>query len=114
MSNSKDDFSEGQLKGYEDRFQASWLRDELYRVRNFRQTFQSGFWMGAMKAGLQYLFGGMGRKRIKVEPDFRHMKKTQEAAPRPQPHGTTPGDVTVSRRRKSREYGRPTPRRPCR
>ena len=34
----KNDFSEGTLKIYEEKVHKSYIKDELYRVRNFHQT----------------------------------------------------------------------------
>jgi electron-transferring-flavoprotein dehydrogenase len=48
------------LEGYEARFQASWAREELWKVRNFRQAFQRGFFRGMAHTALQYLTGGRG------------------------------------------------------
>jgi len=56
----KGDTSEAQLASYAARFEASWARDELYRVRNFRQAFQSGFFAGLLDAGVQLVTGGRG------------------------------------------------------
>ncbi|MFN0058217.1 MAG: 4Fe-4S dicluster domain-containing protein [Planctomycetota bacterium] len=80
-----DDFSAAKLADYERRFQESWLRTELYKVRNFRQEFKSGFFLGAAKAGIKYLFGGAGKARIPIEADYHEMKKRDRAAPRPAP-----------------------------
>ncbi len=57
---AKDDTSAAGLAGYERRFEASWARDELWRTRNFRQAFQSGFFAGLLDAGLQLVSGGRG------------------------------------------------------
>ena len=34
-----DDTSEARLGRYESRLQESWIRDELWRIRNWRQSF---------------------------------------------------------------------------
>ncbi len=57
---AKDDPSERTLASYAARFEGSWARAELYRVRNFRQAFQSGFFAGLVDAGLQQITGGRG------------------------------------------------------
>jgi electron-transferring-flavoprotein dehydrogenase len=57
---SKDDFSAQTLKGYTDRFEKSWAKDELWQVRNFRQAYQRGFWRGMFHAAAQFLSGGRG------------------------------------------------------
>ena len=38
----KNDFSEGTLKIYEEKVHKSYIKDELYRVRNFHQTLSKG------------------------------------------------------------------------
>jgi electron-transferring-flavoprotein dehydrogenase len=54
------DTSESALAGYAQRFEGSWAREELRRVRNFRQAFQSGFFAGLLDAGVQQVTGGRG------------------------------------------------------
>jgi len=56
----KRDASEGVLQGYAQRFEKSWARQELWKVRNFRQSFQRGFWRGMAHAATQFLTGGRG------------------------------------------------------
>jgi len=48
------------LSGYATRFEGSWAKDELWKVRNFRQAFQSGFFAGMVDAGVQLVTGGRG------------------------------------------------------
>lgn len=79
----KNDYSAATLKSYEERFQKSWLKDELYRIRNFRQDFKSGFLTGAFKAGAKYLLGGAGKDRIHVHADHEEMRRKSEATARP-------------------------------
>ncbi|MDF1800365.1 MAG: electron transfer flavoprotein-ubiquinone oxidoreductase [Planctomycetota bacterium] len=50
------------LKGYVERFEAGWGKTELYGVRNFRQSFQSGFLMGMVDTAVSQLNGGRGLK----------------------------------------------------
>lgn len=56
----RDDFSASTLKIYSDKFENSWAKEELWKVRNFRQAYQRGFWSGMFHAGLQFLSGGRG------------------------------------------------------
>ena len=58
----KNDTSGKGLSGYTTRFEASWAKEELWKVRNFRQAFQSGFFGGFLDAGLQQITGGRGLK----------------------------------------------------
>ena len=55
-----DDGSAAVLSQYADAFEASWARDELWKVRNFRQAFQNSVWAGMAHAGLQYVTNGRG------------------------------------------------------
>ena len=81
----KDDFTDATLSGYERRFEDSWLKKELWKVRNYRQEFKSGFKKGALKAGMKYMLGGIGKDRIPLEADHSEMKKLSEALPSPEP-----------------------------
>ncbi|MFT5284103.1 MAG: electron-transferring-flavoprotein dehydrogenase [Planctomycetota bacterium] len=56
----KNDTSAAGLAGYTRRFEDSWAKKELYRVRNFRQAFQSGFFAAVLDIGLQMITGGRG------------------------------------------------------
>ena len=58
----RNDYSAEVLKGYGEQFEKSWAREELWRVRNFRQAFQKGWWSGIFHAGLQFLSRGRGVK----------------------------------------------------
>ena len=67
---AKDDTTASGLAGYTRRFESSWAKDELYRVRNFRQAFQSGFLAGMLDTGLQMVSGGRGlvaRRRLQAD-----------------------------------------------
>jgi electron-transferring-flavoprotein dehydrogenase len=78
-----DDFSESRLMQYEERFQASWLHTELYRVRNYRQRFKSGFYLGGLISGIEYLLGGFGNKPVLIEADYQEMLPQAQASSRP-------------------------------
>lgn len=82
----KDDFSAESLCSYEERFNNSWLKQELWRVRNYRAEFQGrGFWSGAIRAGIKYVLGGIGKEFIPLKADHDEMLKIQHAEPRPEP-----------------------------
>lgn len=75
----KDDFSAGVLKGMQDRFESSWAKDELYKVRNFHAGFDGGLFAGMMNAGLQMITGGRGFIDGKeTKPDHAHMMPLKE------------------------------------
>jgi electron-transferring-flavoprotein dehydrogenase len=46
------------LAAYDRLVDESFIATDLYRTRNMRLAFKSGFWMGGMKAGLMTLTGG--------------------------------------------------------
>ncbi len=54
-----DDFSEKTLRYFEEKVNASWLYEELYAVRNFHASFQSGRWSALVNGGLQFISGGL-------------------------------------------------------
>ena len=54
------DTSAGRLKGFEDRVNASYVKSELWKVRNFHQGFKHGLWAGLVHSGLQMFTGGHG------------------------------------------------------
>ncbi len=53
-----DDFSSKTLAKYDKKVNESWLREELYPVRNFHGSFQQGRWAALVDGGLQFLTGG--------------------------------------------------------
>ena len=42
----KDDFSATSLSAFQSRVENSWIKEELWKVRNFHQGFEHGFWCG--------------------------------------------------------------------
>jgi electron-transferring-flavoprotein dehydrogenase len=57
---AKGDTSHASLARYTELFEASWARDELWKVRNFHQAFDAGLFAGILDAGLQMVTGGRG------------------------------------------------------
>jgi electron-transferring-flavoprotein dehydrogenase len=75
----KDDYSSKVLAGYPKRVESSWIKDELWKVRNFHQGFEHGLWWGLFNAGLQQVTGGRGlQRRYPSIPGYQQMKKLQE------------------------------------
>ncbi|AXC10892.1 Electron transfer flavoprotein-ubiquinone oxidoreductase [Acidisarcina polymorpha] len=58
-------FSSAQLGDYKRRVDESWIREELYPVRNFHQGFEHGLIDGLVKAGVQQVLRGGN-----LGPDF--------------------------------------------
>jgi electron-transferring-flavoprotein dehydrogenase len=74
---------EAALAAYEDRLRASWLADELRRVRNWRQAFQKGFTLGSLHAGLMWALGGkIFADRLPIHGDAAAMRKGSASAGR--------------------------------
>lgn len=64
----KQDSSESTLKAYEDRVKDSFIKKELYRVRNFHQTLSKGVFASLPLIALQEITGGRGLfDNMKVE-----------------------------------------------
>src|SRR5258705_6422706 len=52
------DASTATLAQFQQKVDASWIKDELWKVRNFHQGFEKGFFAGMFHAGLQQFTGG--------------------------------------------------------
>lgn len=75
----KGDFSAASLGAYQERVESSWIKDELWKVRNFHQGFEHGFWRGMIHAGIQQFTGGRGlHDRYPATPGYTRMKKLSE------------------------------------
>jgi electron-transferring-flavoprotein dehydrogenase len=55
-----EDFSAAKLSAYSAKLDASWIKKELFSVRNFHQAYQKGLWIGLLHTALQYISGGRG------------------------------------------------------
>src|SRR5205823_809521 len=72
----KQDFSAATLSDYQKRVESSWIKDELWKVRNYHQGFEHGFWRGMLHAGLHQITAGRGlRDRYPSTPGYQRMKK---------------------------------------
>ena len=61
------DASSAALAGYQTRVEGSWIKEELYPVRNFHQGFEHGLPSGLFKSGIQQLLGGKN-----LGPDYKN------------------------------------------
>jgi electron-transferring-flavoprotein dehydrogenase len=76
---TKSDSSVATLGQFQQKVEKSWIKDELWKVRNFHQGFEGGFWMGMLNAGLQQITGGRGlRNRARSTHGYMHMKRSAE------------------------------------
>src|ERR1700756_4326768 len=57
---AKQDFSLPMIETFQTRVEKSWIKTELWPVRNFHQGFEQGFVSGMFHAGIQQLTGGRG------------------------------------------------------
>ncbi|MCH7765946.1 MAG: electron transfer flavoprotein-ubiquinone oxidoreductase [Acidobacteria bacterium] len=70
------------LKTFGERVEASWVKKQLWRVRNFHQGFEHGLWRGLLHAGLQFVTGGRGlRNRYRNRAGHEHYKRLSELPP---------------------------------
>jgi electron-transferring-flavoprotein dehydrogenase len=82
----KNDISADCLSSYSRRFQMSQAKRELWRVRNFRQSFQNGFWKGMLHAGFQFFTGGRGlRDPLPMRVETKQMAGLREFPKKPRP-----------------------------
>jgi electron-transferring-flavoprotein dehydrogenase len=69
---------------YEENWREGWVGDELWKVRNYHQGFERGFWAGAFHGALQFITGGRGlHARYPSRPDHEHMRKLAELSAPP-------------------------------
>ena len=73
----EDDTSERALSRYTERLERSWIRDELWRTRNWRASFaRHGYRLGRFHAGLSWVLGGKILKDpLPLHPDHEAMRK---------------------------------------
>ncbi|MGH9732278.1 MAG: 4Fe-4S dicluster domain-containing protein, partial [Candidatus Acidiferrales bacterium] len=76
------DASSNTLSAFQEKIEASWIKTELWAVRNFHQGFHKGLWRGVINAGLQFITGGRGlvdpmRARAGYE-DFKKLDRPLE------------------------------------
>lgn len=76
----KDDLSGAHLATYERRVSESWIKDEMWKVRNFHQAMSKNLYTGMMRSGLQLLLGGADilGGRLRGEAGHERMKKLGE------------------------------------
>jgi electron-transferring-flavoprotein dehydrogenase len=96
----KDDASAATLGKFQRRVETSWIKDELWPVRNFHQGFENGLWAGMFNAGLQQVFRGGPWKRIPSHPGYEKMKSLAslpaDGGPRAYMLGPAKGDSKLT------------------
>jgi electron-transferring-flavoprotein dehydrogenase len=70
------DTSAKQLENYPRKIERSWLKKELWGVRNFHQGFHDGLWKGLVQAGVQFVTGGRGLiDPMRTQPGYKDYDK---------------------------------------
>jgi electron-transferring-flavoprotein dehydrogenase len=84
------DFSAATLKVYQEKVEKSWLKTELYAVRNFHSAFANGRIMALVNGGLQFVTGGRNwglSDKTEHEAGHLEMRKLEE-------YGYTSDDIS--------------------
>ena len=78
---AKQDFSLRMLENFQERVEKSWIKSELWPVRNFHQGFENGFLSGMVHAGIQQFTGGRGlHAHYSNEAGHRRMEQLSQLA----------------------------------
>ncbi|MCC6609636.1 MAG: electron transfer flavoprotein-ubiquinone oxidoreductase [Burkholderiales bacterium] len=88
-----------EVSAYPEKLRATWVWDELYRVRNVRPAFHWGMWGGVLYAGIdQYLFQGRAPWTFRIRADHTTLRKAAEcrAIAYPKPDGVVTFDKLSS------------------
>ena len=88
----------GGLESYDESLRESFVWKDLEEVRNMRQAFGRGFWMGSALAGMMTATKGHVPPRpMETEPDSEHeLVRSGRAAQYPKPDGTLTFDKLSS------------------
>lgn len=66
---------------YQQKFEESWLYDELYRARNIRPSFHKGLWVGLLYSAIDtYILRGKAPWTFKNHADHTQLKKARNVA----------------------------------
>ena len=69
------------LGAFQQRVEQSYVRDEMWKVRNFHQSFQHGMLRGFLHTAFQQITGGRGLiDPMRAEAGYKHYKKLDPAA----------------------------------
>jgi len=72
------------LGGFQQRVEQSYIKDELWKVRNFHQSFQHGMFRGFVHTAFQQITGGRGLiDPMRAEDGYKHYKKLASPAAAP-------------------------------
>jgi len=91
------DTSSNRLSDYERRVNASWIREELYPVRNVHQSFERGLLAGLAFSAWTVVTGGRWPETIAGHPGHTQMRTLSEYYGRIAPSHTTSNEVHPDR-----------------
>lgn len=73
------------LSAFPQKIEQSWIKKELWEVRNFHQGFHHGLYRGLVNAGIQFVSGGRGlTDPMRTRPDCDEYRKLNGAGPAPE------------------------------
>jgi electron-transferring-flavoprotein dehydrogenase len=77
----KDDFSEKSLSAYTERVEASFIKEELWKARNFKKGFKLGFYAGVLGAAAgEFTRGWSPFGSLSIKPGHTRMEKVEPDA----------------------------------
>lgn len=75
------DASAKTLSGFQHRVESSYIKSELWKVRNFHQSFQHGMLRGFVHTAFQQVTGGRGLiDPMRAEAGYKHYKKIDRSS----------------------------------
>jgi electron-transferring-flavoprotein dehydrogenase len=79
------DTSAKTLSVFPQKVEQSYIKKELWAVRNFHQSFEHGLYAGLFLTGLQFITGGRGLiDPMRVGPGYKHYHKLDGHSPAPE------------------------------
>jgi electron-transferring-flavoprotein dehydrogenase len=73
------------LSAFPSKIEQSWIKKELWAVRNFHQGFHKGLYAGLFHAGIQFVTGGRGLiDPMRVRPGHEEYRKLSGSGPAPE------------------------------
>jgi electron-transferring-flavoprotein dehydrogenase len=79
------DASSKALSAFPQKIEHSWIKKELWEVRNFHQGFQHGLYSGLVNAGIQFVTGGRGlTDPMCTRPGHEEYEKLKGSSPAPE------------------------------
>ena len=80
------------------KIEQSWIKKELWAVRNFHQGFHNGLYAGLFHAGIQFVTGGRGLvDPMRTRPGHEEYRETERRRPRASQRFKGDGALTFDR-----------------